>query len=157
LHKERTNRDRRHRKLERRISRQRFIRLRAAAGLAVAGAAVSAACDGSDGGKKVAQGQAIAKEADLAPGSAVTFTDAGTGKPGVLVHLKDGEFVAYSAECTHQGCTVSYRAKGEGYLACPCHGSDFDPVNSGEVVSGPADEPLPRLRIEVRDGRIFRA
>jgi Rieske Fe-S protein len=141
--------------LERRISRQRFIRLGAVAGLAVAGVAGSAACGGSDGGKKVARGQAIAKTTDLAPGSAVAFTDAGTGKPGVLVRLKDGGFVAYSAECTHQGCTVSYRAKG--YLACPCHGSVFDPVSSGQVVSGPADEPLPRLRIEVRDGRIFRA
>jgi Rieske Fe-S protein len=141
--------------LERRIPRQRFIRLGAAAGLAMAGVAKSAACGGSDGGKKVAQGQVIAKEANLAPGSAVAFTDGGTGKPAVLLHLKNGEFVAYSAECTHQGCTVSYRAKG--YLACPCHESVFDPVNSGEVVSGPAEEPLPRLRIKVRNGRIFRA
>ena len=73
------------------------------------------------------------------------------------VHLKSGEFVAYSAECTHQGCTLSYRAKGEGYLACPCHGSVFDPVGGGEVISGPADEPLLRLRIEVRNEQIFRA
>jgi Rieske Fe-S protein len=75
----------------------------------------------------------------------------------VLVHLKSGEFVAYSAECTHQGCTVAFRAKGKGYLACPCHGSVFDPVGGGQVVSGPADEPLERLPIEIRDGRIFRA
>ena len=143
--------------MERRISRQKFIRLGAAAGLAVAGVAGSAACGGSDGGKKVAQGEAIAKVASLDPGSAVAFIDAGTGKPGVLVHLKGGEFVAYSLECTHQGCTVSDRAKGKGYLACPCHGSVFDPVSSGEVVSGPADEPLPQLPIEVRDGRVFRA
>jgi Rieske Fe-S protein len=141
--------------LEKGIPRQRFIRLGATAGLAVAGVAGSAACGGSNGGKKVAQGQVITKEANLAPSSAVTFTDAGTGKPAVLVHLKNGEFVAYSAECTHQGCTVSYRAKG--YLACPCHGSVFDPVNSGEVVSGPAEEPLPQLRIKFRNGRIFRA
>jgi Rieske Fe-S protein len=57
-------------------------------------------------------GAGIAKEANLAPGSAVAFTDVGTGKPAVLAHLKNGEFVSYSAECTHQGCTVSYRAKG---------------------------------------------
>ncbi len=140
---------------KRRISRGKFIRLGAAVGVGAVGVAGSAACGGSGGGKEVARGQAIAREADLAPGSAVAFTDAGTGKPGVLVHLKNGEFVAYSAECTHQGCTVSYRDKG--YLACPCHGSVFDPVSGGEVVSGPADEPLPRLRIEVRNGRIFRA
>jgi nitrite reductase/ring-hydroxylating ferredoxin subunit len=142
--------------MERSISRGRFIRLGAAAGMGAVGVVGSAACSSSDGGKEVARGQVIAEEADLAPGSALAFTDAATGKPGVLVHLKSGEFVAYSAECTHQGCTLSYRAKGEGYLACPCHGSVFDPVGGGEVVSGPADEPLPRLRIEVRDERIFR-
>jgi Rieske Fe-S protein len=143
--------------MDKRISRRRFIRLGAAAGLGAVGVGGSAACRSSDGGKEVARGQVIVKEADLAPGSDVAFTDAGTGRPGVLVHLKSGEFVAYSAECTHQGCTVSYRAKGKGYLACPCHGSVFDPVRGGEVVSGPADRPLPRLPIEVRDGRILRA
>jgi Rieske Fe-S protein len=123
-----------------------------------AGALVgSAACSSSDGDKEVARGQPIVKEADLAPGSALAFTDAATGKPGVLLHLQSGGFVAYSAECTHQGCTVSYRAKDKGYLACPCHGSVFDPVSDGRVVSGPADEPLERLPIETRDGRIFRA
>jgi nitrite reductase/ring-hydroxylating ferredoxin subunit len=100
-------------------------------------------------------GAGIAKEANLAPGSAVAFTDAGPGKPTVLAHLKNGEFVAYSAECTHHGCTVSYRAKGD--LACPCCRSVFDPVNGGEVVSGLAEESLPRLRIKLRNGRIFRA
>jgi Rieske Fe-S protein len=143
--------------MERSISRGRFIRLGAAAGMGAVGVVGSAACSSSDGGKEVARGQVIAKEADLAPGSALAFTDAATGKPGVLVHLKSGEFVAYSAECTHQGCTLSYRAKGKGYLACPCHGSVFDPVGGGQVVSGPADEPLERLPIGIRDGRIFRA
>ena len=141
--------------MDRRMSRKRFIRLGAAVGMGAAGVAGSAACGGSDGGEEVARGQAIAKESDLTPGSALAFTDAATGRPCVLVRLKNGEFVAYSAGCTHQGCTVAYRAKGKGFLGCPRHGSVFDPVNGGEVVSGPADEPLPRMRIEVRDGRIF--
>lgn len=143
--------------MERGISRGRFIRLGTAAGVGAVAILGSAACRSSEEGKEVARGQVIAKEADLAPGSALAFTDAATGKPGLLVHLKNGAFVGYSAECTHQGCTVSYRAKGEGYLACPCHGSVFDPVSGGEVVSGPAREPLPQLSIEVREGRIFRA
>ncbi len=143
--------------MERRISRGRFIRLGTAAGVGAVAILGSAACGGSDVGQEVARRQDIAKEADLAPGSALAFTDAATGKPGVLVHLKSGEFVAYSAECTHQGCTVTFRAKGKGYLACPCHGSVFDPVGGGQVVSGPADEPLERLPIGIRDGRIFRA
>ena len=143
--------------MERGISRGRFIRLGTAAGVGAVAILGSAACRSSEGGKEVARGEVIVKEADLAPGSALAFTDAATGKPGVLVRLKSGEFVAYSAECTHQGCTVAFRAEGKGYLACPCHGSVFDPVSGGQVVSGPADEPLERLPIGIRDGRIFRA
>ena len=99
-------------------------------------------------------GTAIAREADVAPGSAVEFTDTESGQPAVLVHLQDGNFAAYSAVCTHQGCTVAYR---NGNLACPCHGSVFDPAAGGAVVSPPANTPLPEIPVEVRDGGVFRA
>jgi Rieske Fe-S protein len=97
---------------------------------------------------------AIAREADVVPGSAVEFTDTESGQPAVLVHLQDGNFAAYSAVCTHQGCTVAYR---NGNLACPCHGSVFDPAAGGAVVSPPANTPLPEIPVEVRDGGVFRA
>src|SRR5919202_7028884 len=77
----------------------------------------------SSGGGARAGGAAIASASEVAPGNAVTFKDA--GNPAVLVHLKNGNFVAYSAICTHQGCTVAYR---NGQLACPCHGSVLDPA-----------------------------
>ncbi|QYJ17088.1 Arsenite oxidase subunit AioB [Rubrobacter xylanophilus DSM 9941] len=137
-----------------RTSRREFLCLGAACGLAAAGAPLLLSSCGQEL-PEVGRGQEIARVAELEPNSAYAFADATTGGPGVLVRLKNGDFVAYSAECTHQGCTVSYRDKG--YLACPCHGSVFDPAEGGEVVSGPAEEPLPRLRIEVRDGRVFRA
>ena len=73
-------------------------------------------------------GQAIARSSEVRAGSAVKFRDG--GQPAVLVHLDSGDFVAYSAVCTHAGCTVAYR---NGQLACPCHGSVFDPANGGEV------------------------
>jgi len=69
------------------------------------------------------------------------------------VHLEDGDFVAFSAVCTHQQCTVAYRG---GQLACPCHGSIFDATN-GEVVNPPAPQPLTEIPIEVRNGEVFRA
>ena len=65
--------------MDRSISRGRFIRLGAAAGMGAVGVVGSAACSSSDGGKEVTRGQIIAKEADLAPGSALAFTDAATG------------------------------------------------------------------------------
>jgi cytochrome b6-f complex iron-sulfur subunit len=96
-------------------------------------------------------GSAIAQESEVAPGSAVKFKDG--GKDAVLVHLDDGQFVAYSAICTHAGCTVAYR---DSQLACPCHGSIFDPANGAEVVSGPAQTPLPEIPVEVQDGQVVR-
>src|SRR3712207_1605878 len=102
--------------------------------------------------KQASGGQAIARASEVQPGSAVKFKDA--GNPAVLIHLQSGDFVAYSAICTHQGCTVAYR---NGQLACPCHGSIFDPANNGQVVTPPAQRPLPKIPVEVRDGEVFRA
>jgi len=97
-------------------------------------------------------GSAIAQESEVAPGGSVTFRDG--GQDAVLVHLDSGDFVAYSAVCTHAACTVAYR---DSQLACPCHGSIFDPANGAEVVSGPAQTPLPEIPIEVRNGQVLRA
>ncbi len=107
---------------------------------------------GGSNGAQASGGQVIARASDVAPGSALKFRYA--GQPAVLVHLKSGDFAAYSAVCTHQGCTVAYR---NGQLACPCHGSVFDPANNGQVVSPPANRPLPEIPIEVRGGEVVRA
>jgi cytochrome b6-f complex iron-sulfur subunit len=162
--------------LEERISRGRFIRLGSALGVGAATASVLAACGGgsagggtktggSDGGgdnaggskeggaeAQAGGGQAIARTSEVSPGSAVEFED--SGNPAVLVHLDSGDFAAYSAICTHQQCTVAYQ---NGQLACPCHGSIFDPANGAAVVSGPARRPLPEVPVEVRGGEVFRA
>jgi Rieske Fe-S protein len=113
------------------------------------GGSTGAAGGGSNGARG---GQAIARTSEVAPGSAAKFED--SGSPAVLVHLNSGDFVAYSAVCTHQQCTVAYRG---GQLACPCHGSIFDPANGAAVVSGPARRPLPEVPVEVRGGEVFRA
>ena len=96
-------------------------------------------------------GTAIAAESDVAPGSAVTFKNAGS--PAVLVHLDNGDFVAYSAICTHQGCTVAYK---NGQLACPCHGSVFDPADGAAVIAGPAPKPLAEIPVKVQGGDIVK-
>ncbi len=167
------------------ISRKTFVRLAAALGVGAASASV-AACGGSSSGgssgnsggnsgggsngqaknqassggnskdqaksQAPSGGAAVAKESEVAVGSAVKFKDG--GKDAVLVHLEDGDFVAYSAVCTHAGCTVAYK---NAQLACPCHGSIFDPANGAEVVSGPAQTPLAEIPVEVRNGEVLRA
>ena len=160
-----------------RFSRERFIKLGAALGVGAAGASMVAACGGGEEaseedkgavkgateattggeGKTVAQvqgGGAIARESEVAAGSALEFTDEESGQQAVLVHLESGDFVAYSAICTHRQCTVGY---SDGNLVCPCHGSIFDPANGGAVNNGPATAPLPEIPVEVRDGEVFRA
>jgi cytochrome b6-f complex iron-sulfur subunit len=106
----------------------------------------------SSGGDAKAGGGAIASESEVAPGSAIKFED--SGNPAVLVHLDNGDFVAYSAVCTHQGCTVAYQ---DSNLACPCHGSIFDPADGAAVVSGPAQRPLPEIPVKVQGGEVVRA
>ena len=161
------------------ISRERFIWLGSALGVGAASASLvacggdsgssggggseggnsgggdsggsKAASSSSSGGEAKAGGAAIAGESEVAPGSAVSFKD--SGNPAVLVHLKNGDFVAYSAVCTHQGCTVKYKG---GQLACPCHGSVFDPAKGAEVVAGPAPSPLPEIPVKVEGGEVVR-
>lgn len=76
-----------------------------------------------------------------------------------LVRLPDAAnaptIVAYSAICTHLGCTVLPELSDEGLIACPCHASQFDPEDDARVVGGPASRPLPSLPVTVQaDGSI---
>ena len=84
---------------------------------------------------------AIARVNAVQNNSAVNFTLASNGDPGILVRLNNGQFVAYDAVCTHAGCPVDYDP-GSQLLVCPCHGAAFDPAKSAAVVQGPAATPL---------------
>jgi glycine/D-amino acid oxidase-like deaminating enzyme/nitrite reductase/ring-hydroxylating ferredoxin subunit len=70
-------------------------------------------------------------------------------RDGMIVKSRGGKVAAYrdakgevhkvSAVCTHMGCLVRWNSAEETW-DCPCHGSRFKP--SGEVIAGPAEEPL---------------
>jgi len=97
--------------------------------------------------------------AELSAGSGVqVFPNGKADNPNNLVQLirlADGDapesFVAYSAICTHLGCTVNATLEDDGTIACPCHGSRFDPAAGAAVLNGPANRALPALPIRVED------
>lgn len=93
-------------------------------------------------------GSVIAKINDVPTNSALSFTLPSSDDPGILIHLNNGQFVAYDAICTHAGCPVDYDA-ASGQLICPCHGAAFDPGKSAAVLNGPAQTPLTSVPIKV--------
>jgi serine/threonine protein kinase len=86
--------------------------------------------------------------------SAQNFSNPANGNSSILVHLPNGNFVAYSRSCTHQGVQVNYDP-GSHELHCPAHGAVFDPANNANPVSGPNNGPLSAVAIHVNgDGTI---
>jgi nitrite reductase/ring-hydroxylating ferredoxin subunit len=64
-----------------------------------------------------------------------------------------GEFHAFDDTCTHAGCSLAEGDLEETTVICACHGSEFD-VRSGEVLQGPAREPLETYETRVEDGNL---
>jgi Rieske Fe-S protein len=83
-----------------------------------------------------------AKKDELAPGSYKTF--AFGGQPGILIRTADGQYRAFSAECTHLGCTVQYRSS-DRLIWCACHNGLYN--LEGTNVSGPPPRPLERYEV----------
>ncbi|MEV4005754.1 Rieske (2Fe-2S) protein [Actinomadura sp. NPDC049753] len=127
------------------------------AGLAgVAG--LAAACGGSgddgggagSGGDGGGAGAALASVGEIPVGGGKVFEDAKV----VVCQPRQGEFTAFSATCTHRGCSVG--SVSGGTINCPCHGSKFK-ITDGSVASPPADEPLAAKKVTVQGGKIMLA
>ena len=64
------------------------------------------------------------------------------GKKVAAFRDPNGKIHRLSPVCTHLGCLVRWNP-AESTWDCPCHGSRFKPT--GEVIAGPAEEPLPSI------------
>ncbi|WP_405919222.1 Rieske (2Fe-2S) protein [Streptomyces longwoodensis] len=128
--------------------------------LATGAAALAAGCgggsggDGSSGGSSegtpsagASRGRELARTSEIPVGGGKVFAD----RKVVVTQPDRGEFKAFSAICTHQGCTVATVA--DGTINCPCHGSEFR-ITDGSVAGGPATRPLPAERITVQGDSI---
>jgi len=75
----------------------------------------------------------------------------------VVTQPAEGDFRAFSAICTHQGCTIS--SISDGTINCDCHGSRFS-IEDGSVVqaasglSADEQDPLPEAGITVNGSEI---
>lgn len=66
-----------------------------------------------------------------------------------------GDYVAYSAICTHMGCPASLYESQTQRLVCPCHQSQFLANQYAKPIFGPATRALPQLPITVNDEGYF--
>lgn len=64
-----------------------------------------------------------------------------SGQRVIVLQSPDQQIFAFSAKCTHEGCTITYQP-GQSVLWCPCHDGRFD--LNGRVLSGPPPQPLAR-------------
>ena len=69
----------------------------------------------------------------------------------LLIRTGADRFVAYNQKCTHLGCAVIPTARG---LHCPCHNGWFETA-TGVPTAGPPARPLPRIKLEIRDGILY--
>mgnify|MGYP001758790610 FL=1 len=67
-----------------------------------------------------------------------------------------GDYYAYSKICTHIGCPTSLYEAQTNRILCPCHQSQFDALQYGKPVFGPAARALPQLPIDIdEDGYLI--
>ena len=102
------------------------------------------------GPAKTAGGRRLVPLADVPVGGGVVLT----GESVVVTRPAPDDVHAFSAVCTHQGCTVDRVA--DGTIECPCHGSRFDAA-TGAVRHGPATRPLAPVPVAVRSGEVVTA
>lgn len=123
--------------------------LAACAGGNASGSSPDPAGSGSSGssGSSGGSGGATVATADVPVGGGTILQ----GQQVVVTQPAQGDFKAFSAICTHQGCTVTGVTNGE--IVCPCHGSHFS-IKDGSPVSGPAQSALAAKKVSVEGDQI---
>lgn len=129
--------------------------------VAVSATAVLAACGGSSDTSKSSEGGTgsgsgsgaapngeVGTTADVPVGGGTVFQEAKI----VVTQPTEGDFKAFTAVCTHSGCTVG-SVKAD-IIQCNCHGSQYS-AKDGSVTKGPAPKPLAAKKITVEGDKLI--
>lgn len=116
------------------------------------GAGSGGASPGGSGARSLPSGAVKLGPAKRLPsGQAATYGDPADGSPDILIRESDGSLKAFSAVCTHSGCTVGYEG---GVIVCPCHGAQYS-AETGDVIGGPAPSGLAPKKVVEAGGQIY--
>ena len=115
----------------------------------VAGVGAVAACSSgsSSGGASSGNGTVVVPSSSVPVGGG--YIDKSNNV--VVTQPQAGVFKAFTAVCTHQGCTVGGVA--DNRIVCPCHGSVFS-AQDGSVINGPAASPLAAMTAKVNGANV---
>jgi nitrite reductase/ring-hydroxylating ferredoxin subunit len=90
-------------------------------------------------------------KADEVPQGEVRSFDA-NGVPVAVANV-GGALYAFDDTCPHRQCSLAEGDLDENTIVCACHGSEFD-VRTGELLSGPAQDPVAHYDLMVEGGEI---
>jgi len=115
----------------------------------VAGVGAVAACSSSSssGGASSGNGTVVVPSSSVPVGGG--YIDKSNNV--VVTQPQAGVFKAFTAVCTHQGCTVGGVTNNR--IVCPCHGSVFS-AQDGSVINGPAASPLAAMTAKVNGANV---
>lgn len=160
------------------LGRRTVLRAAGVTGAAVAGAGVLAACGGSTTPTTGSDGASSTSATSAASGSSTSgsasSSASGAAPSGTPVKTADvpvgggvvnaealfvvtqpsaGQFKAFSATCTHKGCTVTKVV--DGMIDCPCHDSQFDITSGTPTAGSQAKKALPAKTATVRGDSVY--
>jgi Rieske Fe-S protein len=141
------------------FSRRTVLRGVAAAGALGVASPLLAACGGGGDSSEDSGGTSAGDPSPAAGAELVATSDVPVGGGTILTGPKivvtqptKGHFKAFTAVCTHLGCTVG--SVEDGFIICPCHGSQYAIATGVPTPTSPAKAPLGPVDIKVKGNEI---
>lgn len=92
----------------------------------------------------------IGDASDIGEGEVSAFA---VGERSIAVANIEGDLQAFDDMCSHKRCSLAEGELDGTTISCPCHGAAFD-VLTGEVLNGPATEPIDVFEVRIEGGSI---